>query len=81
MVAQLVADATNGVNQTAGCTFVDLLAKVINVWPYAKGTVRGISFLLLHRIVPEAAMRDPKLYEMLALLGAIRDGRVREREI
>jgi hypothetical protein len=51
------------------------------VWPYAKGTVRGISFLLLHRIVPEAAMRDPKLYEMLALLGAIRDGRVREREI
>jgi len=51
------------------------------VWPYAKGTVRGISFLPLHRSVPEAAMRDPKLYEMLALLDAIRDGRAREREI
>jgi len=43
--------------------------------------VRGISFLPLHRSVPEAAMRDPKLYEMLALLDAIRDGRAREREI
>jgi hypothetical protein len=31
--------------------------------------------------VPEAAMKDPKLYEMLALLDSIRDGRVREREI
>jgi hypothetical protein len=51
------------------------------VWPYAKGTVRGISFLPLHRSVPEAAMRDPNLYEMLALLDAIRDGRAREREI
>jgi hypothetical protein len=51
------------------------------VWPYAKGSVRGISFLPLHRSVPEAAMKDPKLYEMLALLDAIRDGRAREREI
>jgi hypothetical protein len=50
------------------------------VWPYAKGSVRGISFLPLHRSVPESAMKDPKLYEMLALLDAIRDGRVRERE-
>jgi len=51
------------------------------VWPYAKGTVRGISFLPLHRSVPEAALRNTELYEMQALVDAIRDGRAREREI
>lgn len=51
------------------------------VWPSSKGTLRGISFLPLHHSVPAAAMKDPKLYEMLALLDAIRDGRAREREI
>lgn len=51
------------------------------VWPYSKGTLRGVSFLPLHRSVPAAAMKDRKLYEMLALLDAIRDGRAREREI
>lgn len=51
------------------------------VWPYADGTVRGVSLEPLHRCVPAAASRDPKLYELLALADAIRDGRVRERQL
>lgn len=50
------------------------------VWPYAKGQVRGIALLPLHHAVPQAALKDPKLYEMLALLDSIRTGRARERE-
>jgi|SRR5208282_1265117 len=51
------------------------------VWPDAEGSVRGVEFSPLYRNVPEAARRDPKLYELLALVDAIRDGRTREREI
>jgi len=49
------------------------------VWPYVDGTVRGYSFKPLHKSVPQAAMRDPKLYELLALVDAIRGERIRER--
>jgi hypothetical protein len=51
------------------------------VWPYAEGSVRGIGFSPLYKNVPEAALRDPKLYELLSLVDAIREGRSREREI
>ena len=51
------------------------------VWPYAHGTVRGYSFAPLYPTVPEAALRDPVLYELLALVDAIREGRARERDI
>ena len=51
------------------------------VWPDPEGTVRGLEFSPLYKNVPAAARRDPKLYELLALVDAIRDGRVREREI
>jgi len=51
------------------------------VWPHPAGLFRGIAFSPLHKTVPQAAMRDPKLYELLALLDAIREGRAREREI
>jgi hypothetical protein len=51
------------------------------VWPYAEGTVRGLAFSPLYQNVPAAALRDPKLYELLALVDAIREGRAREREI
>jgi hypothetical protein len=51
------------------------------VWPYAEGTVRGIAFSPLYKNAPQAALRDPKLYELLALVDAIREGRSREREI
>jgi len=51
------------------------------VWPYAEGNVRGYAFAPLYRTVPEAALRDPALYELLALVDAIRDGRARERSL
>ena len=51
------------------------------VWPHPHGTVRGLSFSPLHEKGPGAALKDPKLYELLALLDAIRGGRAREREI
>jgi hypothetical protein len=51
------------------------------VWPYAEGPLRGIAFSPLYKNVPQAALRDSKLYELLALVDAIREGRTREREI
>ena len=35
----------------------------------------------LYRTVPAAALRDPILYELLALVDALRDGRARERQL
>jgi hypothetical protein len=53
----------------------------IPVWPNPNGPVRGTAFEPLYPSVPEAAKRDPYLYELLALVDAIRDGRVRERKL
>src|SRR6202795_3533103 len=36
------------------------------VWPHPDGPFRGIAFSPLHKIVPQAALRDSKLYELLA---------------
>jgi hypothetical protein len=51
------------------------------VWPAAEGDVRGVTLEPLHRAVPKAARKDPALYELLALIDALRDGRVRERRL
>src|SRR5688572_7984831 len=51
------------------------------VWPYAEGTARGYAFSPLYPSVPSAAARDPALYELLALVDAIRDGRAREQNL
>ena len=51
------------------------------VWPYGKGTVRGHSIIPLYPSVPEAALKDEKLHELLALADALRVGRAREREL
>jgi hypothetical protein len=51
------------------------------VWPYFEGKTRGYSFAPLYKTVPQAALGDSFLYEMLALIDAIRDGRARERYI
>lgn len=49
------------------------------VWPSAKGTARGLSLAPLYPSVPEAALRDDKLYALLTLFDAIRSGQARER--
>jgi len=51
------------------------------VWPSTDGKTRGYSFSPLYKTVPRAALRDRYLYEVLALIDAIRDGRSRERQI
>ena len=51
------------------------------VWPDPHGEVRGESFSPLYQSVPVASKNDPKLYELLALVDAIRGGRLREQEI
>jgi hypothetical protein len=49
------------------------------VWSDPRGKVRGPNLSPLHRGAPEAALADPGLYELLALLDALRVGRSRER--
>lgn len=51
------------------------------VWPYPSGKTRGTAFQPLYRNAPKAALRDPVLYEYLALVDALRDGRARERKL
>ncbi len=51
------------------------------VWPDPEGEARGIAFEPLYRSAPKAAKRDRALYEMLALVDALRDGRARERQL
>ena len=53
----------------------------VPVWPDPAGPVRGTAFEPLYPSVPEAARHDPYLYELLALVDAIRDGRIRERKL
>jgi hypothetical protein len=51
------------------------------VWPDSQGTVRGETLVPLHREAPAAARQDPELYELLALVDALRIGRARERKM
>lgn len=51
----------------------------VPVWADSNGTIRGVSIVPLYKSVPDAAKRDALLYQRLALVDAIRDGRLRER--
>ena len=42
------------------------------------GKARGYAFSPLYKTVPEAAALDARLYELLALVDAVRDGQARE---
>ncbi|WP_417363606.1 hypothetical protein [Galbibacter sp.] len=62
------------------------LNKIINanekyVWPYAKGIDRGQAIEPLYSTIVEASLKDKGLYELLAMVDAIRVGRTREKEI
>lgn len=64
-----------------------LLAQIVQpneappVWPHKAGTVRGAAFYPLYPTVPEAAARNPALYELLVLVDAVRGGSPRERAL
>ncbi|MEQ8626064.1 hypothetical protein [Ekhidna sp.] len=51
------------------------------VWPSAKGTSRGHSILPLYPSVVQLIQADDQMYELLALVDAVRVGRARERTI
>jgi hypothetical protein len=53
----------------------------VPVWPFEQGQKRGYAFLPLYKKAPQAALKDPKLYQLLALVDALRDGSAREREL
>jgi len=60
-------------------TIISPSSDPVPVWPHAKGTARGLSLAPLYPSVPDAAMRDEKLYALLALFDALRSGQARER--
>lgn len=62
------------------------LSKIIKsdeqyVWASANGNLRGQNILPLYPSVVKAVKEDQKLYELLALIDALRVGRAREKEI
>lgn len=56
-------------------------AELPPVWPFPEGEHRGVTLEPLYKTVPAAALRDPFLYELLALIDALRAGRARERQL
>jgi hypothetical protein len=51
------------------------------VWPDPEGTTRGQAIEPLLRSAPRIAHRNPRLYQLLALVDSIRCGTVRERAL
>jgi len=60
---------------------VEILSDEKYVWPSAKGTARGHSILPLYPSVTQFIQSDPQMYELLALVDAVRVGRARERNL
>ena len=52
----------------------------VRIWPYRR-EVRGATLEPLHKAAPKAVRKDPALHELLALIDALRDGRVREKQL
>lgn len=55
------------------------LTEEVSVWPDPEGKIRGYALQPLYKTVPKAVRNNPDLYELLALVDALRDGRSRER--
>ena len=51
------------------------------VWPHKGGGTRGVALAPLYPSAPDAALRDEKLYALLALFDALRSGQARERNV
>lgn len=51
------------------------------VWPSASGQLRGQAIPPLYKNVVKAVKNDPELHALLALVDAIRVGRVREKQL
>lgn len=51
------------------------------VWAHPAGSAKGPALAPLYRSAPQAALVDPALHRLLALLDALRAGRARERQL
>jgi len=51
------------------------------VWAHPSGMAKGPTLSPLYRTAPQAALADPALHRLLALLDALRAGRARERTL
>ncbi|MBS0469171.1 MAG: MarR family transcriptional regulator [Proteobacteria bacterium] len=51
------------------------------VWAHPTGSAKGPTLSPLYRTAPQAALADPVLHRLLALLDALRVGRARERRL
>lgn len=51
------------------------------VWAHPTGNVKGPTLSPIYRTAPQAALSDPALHRLLALLDALRVGRARERQL
>lgn len=60
---------------------IELGSELPPVWPFPEGRHKGVSLEPLYKTAPAAALRDESLYEMLALIDAVREGRARERKL
>lgn len=56
-------------------------SELIPVWKDPNGSVRGYEINPFYQSIPEASKKNPALYELLALVDAIREGRARERNL
>lgn len=53
----------------------------VPVWADPNGDVQGVALKPLYRSAAKAAQNNPELYELLALVDALRIGRARERKL
>lgn len=51
------------------------------VWAHPTGSAKGPTLSPIYRTAPQAALTDPALYRLLALVDALRTGRARERAL
>ena len=51
------------------------------VWAHPQGSAKGPSIPPIYRTAPQAALADPGLHGLLALMDSLRIGRAREREL
>lgn len=61
--------------------FHEPLADNPPVWPLTQGSVAGYEISPLYPSAPKAAKLDPKLYELLSMIDALRTGKARERKL
>lgn len=59
----------------------EIMSDTAYVWPYPNGDLRGQSLEPLYPNLPSACLKDSQFYELMALIEAIRIGKVREKSL